>query len=179
MPSKEQVAPSVHRHVATVITIVILAAIAPAQTSTFIGQLAPFGPASATNQFAPYSPPTFNNGQDFDHVTGEWINYEPPLTKGILVTADGNFVVSVHEADQRISVRDAITLQLRAEIVVGHGPVALAERGSLTMATPVGHVNTSSTNVVGGGFREIWVVLRNQMGSPWSGPAAPIRRTGG
>ena len=49
MPSKEQVAPSVRRHVATVITIVILAAIAPAQTSTFTGQFAPFSPPTTFN----------------------------------------------------------------------------------------------------------------------------------
>lgn len=132
------------------IAIIAFAPLVTAQPSTFTGQ------------FAAFSPPTT---MSFDQVRGEWINYEAPLTKGILVTADGNFVVTVHEADQRITVRDATTLVLRNEIVVGHGPVALAERSSLIMQTPVGQVGNPGV-IAGGGTvsREIWVVLRNQAG---------------
>ncbi|MAG32766.1 MAG: hypothetical protein CL908_17945 [Deltaproteobacteria bacterium] len=125
------------------------------------------GQGMFTGQFAAFSPPT---GFEFDNVQGEWINYEPPPTHPLLVTSDGSFVVTAHEADQRVVVRDTGTLLLRAEIVVGQGAVAIAERsdGTLEPAGPITPGGTGGTLSGGSGVvniaREIWVVLRNQAG---------------
>ena len=60
-----------------------------------------------------------------ENLGGEVVNFETPLVRPILVTADGAQVVAVNEPDQRVVVRDASTLALVAEIPAGQGLTAM------------------------------------------------------
>lgn len=61
-------------------------------------------------------------------VQGEFINFETPLIKPVLVTSDGQHIIAVNEPDGRLSVLDASSLALIAEPRVGLGLAAVAER---------------------------------------------------
>lgn len=61
-------------------------------------------------------------------VSGPFINFESPVTKGIVVSADGSRVYAVHTSNNSVSVLDAggATLQRAANWRVGLDPVSLA-----------------------------------------------------
>lgn len=81
-----------------------------------------------------------------DNVQGEWVNLETQLIKPILVTQDEQFVVVANEPDNRLVVFTPNLATIVAEIVLGQGIAALAERPAPTEDAP----------------REIWVSVRNQ-----------------
>ncbi len=92
-------------------------------------------------QFDKFTGPSF----PFDNVQGEMVNYETQLIKPILVTEDGEFVVVANEPENRVVVLTPNLQTIVAEIVVGQGITALAERP--------GQSADSS---------EIWVSVRHQ-----------------
>ena len=97
-------------------------------------------PFPVLTQFSNFTPPSF----PFDTVQGELINYETQLIKPILVTNDGQFVVVANEPENRVVVMSPDLQTMIAEVVVGQGITALAERPNA------------------GDSGEIWVSVRHQ-----------------
>ncbi len=100
----------------------------------------PVPPEPVINQYEPFEEPGF----PFDNVQGEIVNLETQLVKPVLVTADGERVLAANEPEGTVVVMTP-DLSLIAEVTVGQGPTALAERPGL--ASDLG---------------EIWVSVRHQ-----------------
>lgn len=118
------------------------------------------------DQFSPFDVPPY----PLDDVRGEWVNLETQLIKPILVTADGKFVVVANPADNRVVVFNETLSAVVAEIFLGQGIAALAERP----ASDVSIATTSTFNAVQEqpsdptpapkpvSPNEIWVSVRHQ-----------------
>ncbi|MEM9292037.1 MAG: hypothetical protein AAGD01_10180 [Acidobacteriota bacterium] len=116
----------------------------------------------APNQFAPFVAPTY----ELDNVQGEIVNLEPQLIEPILITSDDRFVVVANDPDNRVVVLDPALGAIIAEIPVGQGIVAIAERptfapvddGQLPGSDDADTAPQTPQRIRG----EIWVSLRHQ-----------------
>jgi DNA-binding beta-propeller fold protein YncE len=107
----------------------------------------PFSLERLLDMLAPTQPePVAGPPFVLDNVQGEWVNLEPQLIKPILVTQDEQFVVVANEPDDRLVVFTPNLGTIIAEIVLGQGIAALAERPAMSEDAP----------------HEIWVSVRNQ-----------------
>ncbi|MFO0837905.1 MAG: hypothetical protein U1D55_05215 [Phycisphaerae bacterium] len=116
----------------------------PAELSPKFAGRNPPGATPNLNQYGPFALPPFK----LDNVQGEWVNLETQLIKPILVTSDDQHVVVANEPDDRLVVLSADLSSVVAEIVLGQGIAALAER-PLPVAIPDQP-------------HEIWVSVRHQ-----------------
>lgn len=118
----------------------------------------PAPPIPVGSQFGSFQAPPYA----LDNVQGEWVNLETQLIKPVLVTSDEQHVVVANPADDRVVVYDIGLNTVVAEIVVGQGVTALAERPG---AAPVpvgleeGDVEPPPADTIPG---EIWVSIRHQ-----------------
>jgi DNA-binding beta-propeller fold protein YncE len=93
------------------------------------------------DQFAvPAGPPA---GFTLDTVKGELVSFETMMAKPIIITSNDQFVIVANEADDRLVVLSPALGAPIAEIALGQGLCAIAERP---------------------GASEIWVTMRHQMG---------------
>lgn len=116
-------------------------------------------PVPVIDQFEPYQLPGF----PFDNVQGEIVNLETQLIKPVVATADGEEVWVANEPDGRVVVLTADLATVLAEIAVGQGIAALAERPGLTpdqgeIWVSVRH--QSSVVVIGRASKRVEALLR-------------------
>ena len=127
--------------------------------------ISPATPAEAQpagSQFTNFVPAPYG----LDNVQGEWINLETQLIKPILVTADERFVVVANEPDNRVEVLTPNLSTTVAEIVLGQGIAALAERPPMQPISEPGPIENNQDHDTQLPepipTHEIWVSLRHQ-----------------